>query len=224
VNKRDYIAEIILKRSRLFKGGSRWQQFNTRAFRHIKFGEFLEEPRQKTMPSRYELVKYLPIGFVACIEGYFRLVFRYLIDYGSPFRENAGGFKDVRLGIEQVVAIQGGKFTLGEFISHLLPINGLDDINRSMSILLGDQFLDRVKQVKLDIFVGQPPKSLEEAGNHKNVFQAVQRLFEHRHIFVHELTTHIRVNVRDIRAHTEWSFYLMFATELLIQELLKSNE
>jgi hypothetical protein len=67
-----------------------------------------------------------------------------LIDYGSPFRENVVKFNEIKFGIEHVVAIQGGKLSLGEFVSHFLPVNGVQDITNSMSILLNRPFLDEL--------------------------------------------------------------------------------
>ncbi|HZN25036.1 MAG TPA: hypothetical protein VFB75_12470, partial [Burkholderiales bacterium] len=80
MSKRDYIAEISAKRDRLHRRGSRFAQFERRADALIEVHEHLERTRRIAAPVKAELVKYLPIGWIACIEGYFRLVYRDLVD------------------------------------------------------------------------------------------------------------------------------------------------
>ena len=103
--KRDYVAEIEARRSRLRGRGSRWEQMTKRLDLLIEISDFAKFSRDKSVQFRRELAKYMPIGFIACVEGYFRLVFRDLIDHGDPFRTNVAAFKDIRVGLEHVIAM-----------------------------------------------------------------------------------------------------------------------
>lgn len=219
MTRRDYIAEIIQKRSRLKKRSQRWDQMTKRLDALIDISDFIHKSKVRNIPFRSELAKYVPIGFVACVEGYFRLVFRDLIDFGSPFRDNAAGFKEMRFRIDDVVAIHGGHLSLGEFISHLLPTNGVDDLNSSMSILIGEPFLERLKRTKADFF-SERKESLEETDLADALLSDLGTLFEHRHIFSHELATRLRVSVPTVRSCSQASLIFMWATEALITELL----
>lgn len=216
--KRDYIAEIAAKRNRLRRRGTRSEQFDARVDALIDIAEFLQHGRNQAIPSKAELVKYLPIGWVACIEGYFRLVYRDLIDHGPPYRENAAALKDVRVGLDHVVAMQAGKFSLGEFIAHLLPVNGLDDINQAMSTLLGVDYLDALKKVKTDIF--EKDKSLEDLDLSGELIQSLDFLFTQRHLFAHELNAKVRVRLREVYRHSRAALILMSINEILLESHL----
>jgi hypothetical protein len=171
--------------------------------------------------SRDEVAKYLPIGFVACIEGYFRLVFRDLIDYGSPFRENVINFRDIKFGVEHVVAIEGGKLSLGEFVSHFLPVNGIQDIDNSMSILLAHSFLDQLKAMEVKESDMPEPKPLNDILAVDVMLKKTQRLFELRHIYSHELAPKEKVNVKEIQSCTNWALLFLAYSENLVEQITK---
>jgi hypothetical protein len=221
MTKRDYITEISAKRARLLKRAPRYDQLTKRVDALIEMADFVTHVPRRDAPFKVELTKYLPIGWVACIEGYSRLVFRDLIDHGSPFRENAAKFKDIRIGLEHVVAVQAGSVTLGEFIAHLLPANGIDDISGSMSVLLGEPFLDRLKAVRTDIF--EPGASLEELELFGQVLESVSTLFEWRHIYAHELSSKARLPIRDVVFHTRAALILMSHMEVLVSECVGAS-
>lgn len=163
------------------------------------------------------MLKYLPIGYVAAVEAYFRLSFRDLINFGSPFRENAKELRDIKFPIESVLAITGKKISVGEFIAHLLPLNGLADINQSMSILLGEDFLRRLRTTKLSVVQGSEHLTLEDLRS--DCFGCVQRMFEFRHLFCHEFAVHKNVEPKTLWDCTRAAFVFVLATESLLNEI-----
>jgi hypothetical protein len=130
-------------------------------------------------------MRYIPIGAIACLEGYFRLAFADLIDYGSPYRENASKF-DVKFSIETAISLQRHSLSLGEFVAHLLTINKLADIDFNMSTIMGEDFLKVFKEMrpKLETRRSLFEQDDEEVSNW--VLGNVQRLFELRHMYSHE--------------------------------------
>lgn len=218
MSKRNYIAEIEAKRVRHGSRSPRFAQFERRSDSMIDVAEFLRKKTSKNVPSKHELVKYLPIGWVACVEGYFRLVYRDLIDHGAPYRDNAAQLKDIRIGIDHVVAIHSGKLTFGEFIAHLLPIKSLDDVNQSMSTLLGVDYFDAVRNVKSDDF--EKGKSLEELELFGPVLESLEFLFGQRHVFAHELAPRVRVSHRAIFHHSRAALILVSHTEKLLEQYI----
>ena len=97
--KRESIEEILLKKRRHLKKANRVTHF-FRRFHHFQYG--LTYTLKNVDPSkkfRPELLKYFPIGAVACLEGYFRAVLRDLIDSGSPYRERTENFKDISFSL-----------------------------------------------------------------------------------------------------------------------------
>lgn len=221
--KRDYVDEITSRRQRLRRRAPRFQEVSSRVEGLIDISNFVKTARASEFPFREELAKYIPIGMVACIEGYFRMVFRDLIDHGSPFRENVAKFKDIRLGVDHVLALQSRKITFGEFVAHLLPTNGLDDLADSVSTLIGEPFLERLKNTKADYFVSGELVSLEEEGLTGAVFRDVKTLFEQRHIFAHEIATKARVSPRRLATESAGGLMLIWGTETIVSELLSAS-
>jgi hypothetical protein len=147
----------------------------------------------KDVSFRNEWLKYGAIGYIACVEGYFRLLIADLINHGDPFLSRVSELKEIKFSAEAVVAIHKRKVTIGEFVAHLLPVNGVADINSHLSSLSGVDFLK--------IYLAQPCSGQ----NQKTVGEIfpkeigmVDRLFKLRHLYAHELATRERVPVRQI--------------------------
>lgn len=224
--KRDFGAEIEAKRRRLKGRGSRFTQFQRRADALVEILHFFEKRSSARTPGRAELVKYLPIGWVACIEGYFRLVYRDLIDHGPPYRDNAAQLKDLRIGIEHAVAMHAGKFTLGEFVAHLLPIKGWEDITSTMSTLLGFDYFDALKALKTNFFDTDPSKpaqSLEDMRISGGIVRGMDFLFSHRHVFAHELAPKVRLKLKDVFHHSRGALVCIVLTETLVDRQLNKK-
>jgi hypothetical protein len=137
--KRDYIGEILDKRSRAYRRAGRWQQFVKRNEAIIEAIDFLERGRGDTA-AKVELAKYISIGNVASIEAYFRLAIRDLIEHGLPFDQNARKLQDLKLEIGTILDMRREKVSHGELIPHLVPVNNLEDINRHMSVIMARTF------------------------------------------------------------------------------------
>ncbi len=98
--------------------------------------------------------------------------------------------------IKALQAIQYRRVTLGEFISHLLPINNLDDINQHLSKIISVDFLDSIKTVdakfeqlllnSVDAVIG-------------DVIKGVNDIFNMRHVFCHELALRERAEIEIIQ-------------------------
>lgn len=99
---------------------------------------------------KLEIFKYIPIGIVACIEGYFRWAIKALIDLGSPYSENVHDLaksRDIKFDLTIVQAIQGKNITLGDFVSHLLSTNKFKDVNANMSSIIKNDFFEKLKPI-----------------------------------------------------------------------------
>ena len=212
--KRNYIEEIVAKKEHLLKRTKRFEQFMLRVGPLIAGFRFVKS-LDTEVPFRSELLKYCPIGYIACVEGYFRLLFANLIDNGSPFMDNIIGFRDVRFGTDVVAAIQSKKVSLGEFMAHLLPIRNVSDINRNMSTITGEDFLALLKNKPF----GLGSNSL---GTVEEVFPdfigKVGQLFRLRHIYAHELASKEKISVRKIEKYTGSTAIFIFETEELVTQ------
>lgn len=206
--KRDLINEIAEIKSR--------SEFNSRH----DFSNRLQEIENAFNESNFlkdglskELLKYIPISTIACFEAFFRSVYKELIDHGKPYSENAIKFnqsKNVKFDFDIINAIQTKVVTIGDFISHILPCNNLDDINLNLSVLLNDDFLKTIKQFnKESIFEEFNETTKHFTENYAQIIVDVKRNFELRHIFCHEFATNVIVDKDEIlRCFTSAKIFL----------------
>ena len=73
--RRNYIDEIVSKKSRLLKKVRRWDQYEKKQYLINQAVSHLEEISGND-PAKKELIKYIPIATIAALESYFRLAFR----------------------------------------------------------------------------------------------------------------------------------------------------
>lgn len=204
MRKRNFVQEIESIRSNLRTGDRRIDHAFTRSFDvlvALAAVEAAPDDSKGTRELRQSLSHYAPICAVACLEGYFRLLIKDLIDYGLPFSENAEEFKEMKFSVSDINAIRNNRITAGEFIAHLLPMNSLSDINRHMTILLGQDFVDFVQSsTSAGHRVGG--RILPDARTHAELFptmiEDIKKVFEVRHILCHELATAYKVEFDQI--------------------------
>jgi len=192
MTKRNLIEEIVSKHARLHKRGSRIELFNRRVHPLVKgFRELLAAPAET--PYRQEWLKYGAIGYIACVEGYFRLLIARIIDSGDPYVSRITNLKDVRFTPESVVAIYKKQVTLGNFIAHLLPINGVSDINSHLSALLDTDYIKHYLAQPLSQWNPNPIGQVFD-----KEMARLEKLFKLRHLYAHELATKEKVPVKEM--------------------------
>ena len=187
--KRDIASEILSKKRRT--------HFRTE---HILFRlDVLEDTLKSIEISKskynYELYKYFPISLVACAEYFFRTTFKELIDYGSPFFdrvEKLNKLQTFKLDLKILQSIQGKEITVGELISHILPLNNLNDIESTMSILINRDFLHElrffeIKEERMPLLFTQTRALKNFKNNYDKVIKDINATFELRHVYCHEL-------------------------------------
>ncbi|OIO27457.1 MAG: hypothetical protein AUJ60_09055 [Nitrospirae bacterium CG1_02_44_142] len=217
--KRDYISEIIEKRSRLLARADREKQYIRRVhplvdgFRAIK-------SLKRAIKFRDEWLKYGAIGYIACVEGYFKMLFADLINLGLPFSENIKKFTDISFKIDSVVAIYSKQVNLGEFISHLLSIHSVSDINHHMSVIIDRDFLDFLYSEPTDVEFN--PKPVKEV--FPEIIPDLEDLFKLRHVFCHELAIKGKVPVRRIeKGMTAAALFMIYTEETMQRHYFKGN-
>ena len=183
-SKRDVIAEVLSRKERHFKKIPRLTQTERRFF-DLEGAIYLLN-RQSDFPARHkrELYRHVPVALIAISEGYFRMLYRDLIDSGEPYLSAAGNFRDVKLDITSLVGAQKRSITLGDLISHQLGHSSLGDIESNLSILLNQDFsIEFTKRLKNED--GGDPKAIFE----KQLRRLIVYIFSQRHIYCHELAT-----------------------------------
>lgn len=213
---RDVIKEILAKRTRLKKGSSRWEQFELRHDAQIDAFDYIKADIKGNPDFKYELLRYFPIGAVASMEGYFRLVIRDVIDFGEPYLSNVEKIKDVRFAARNVLAIYGKKITLGELISHFLSLNSLEDINNYLSILLGLDFLQELSKFRFEL----EGEKMSLGKRASNLFEEIKEVFRLRHIHCHEIAIKEKPGIRKVSYLRLSAYVFAYVTEQFINSFL----
>jgi hypothetical protein len=171
-----------------------------------------------------ELMRYIPIALVACIEGYFRKLYADLIDYGSPYKENASKIPvpDTKFSIETIISLEVNPISIGDFVAHLLKANNLEDINKNISILIGDDFLGRLKAMRNRAINQQqslfPINEEEQMGY---MIQRIEHMFKLRNMFCHEIDPLLpEEDIQRILSYPETIIDFLWISEFLINDLL----
>lgn len=213
---RDIIKEISAKRTRLKKGSSRWEQFLLRHEAQWDAFDYIKANIKGNPDFKYELLRYFPIGAIASIEGYFRLLIKDIIDFGEPYLSNVEKIKDIKFTARNVVAIYGKKITLGELISHFISLNNLENINKYLSILLELDFLKELSKFRFEI----EGEKIALGKKASDLFEEIKEVFRLRHIHCHEIAIKEKLGSRKLSELRLSVYVFIRVTELFINPFL----
>ena len=215
--KRDYIEEILTRKDRHLIRAPREDQFRLRVYPLVKgFRAILA--LDSDVDYKNEWLKYGAIGYIACIEGYFRMLFSDLINAGPPYSNRISGFKDIKINIEDLVAIHSKTVSLGEYISHLLPMNGVNDINGNMTTLIGQDYFNLLKASPTNLFNPDDKRVVGET--FPEIIGNVEALFQLRHLYCHELAPKVKTPTRKVVNLISSAASLVTYTEDIAQKIL----
>lgn len=121
-----------------------------------------------------KLFEYVPIKIVASFEEYFRGKYKEIID-NAEYRKHLKEvevLKNLKFNFNILGAFQDNEITLGDYLSYLIPCSKFEDINGTLSKLLGFNFIEKIR-TRINI----APK----------LFDSINEIFRLRHIFCHEV-------------------------------------
>lgn len=210
--KRDILKEIESKRNRFSKRRSAYKQAHERLMALIYSKFHLMPLSNKNKEVKNELIRYFSVGLISCIEGYFRIIIKEMIDYGSPFRDNAHKLEDLKLNLQLITNLYDKKISIGEIISHLVKISSFNDIQKHMSVLFGYDYFSKIKQM-----VVIEPKTYDEF--QPRAYEILNKTFEDRHIACHELNPKKQWKYKTIEEQWRVVFHTIMANELVLKEI-----
>jgi len=153
-----------------------------------------------------EFFKYIPIRLVACIETFFRLVAKSLIDSDKDYKINCKAFnsKNIKIDFNSILAIEAQNVSVGDIISHLLSFKNLDDINSNISTILAKDLLHELKD-HYSPSQNEYVKHLNEKwhSSYDDVLRVVKDVFNTRHILCHEFGAKIDIQRDDAIEYLE---------------------
>lgn len=211
---RDIIQEIAdIRKRRLF--GFSIAELTMRLFE-------LEQTFKNHDKNETELFRYYPVALIACLEGYFRMAIKELIDAGEPYLSNAEKpASALKLDFSVLRAVHGKTITVGELVAHGIQLSRLHDIEAVLSSLLGKGFLDSLRTTKdrwAHEVMGEP--DLPILSEPDQVFSDVARTFELRHIICHEIASAYEINSDEVgRCFESCVTFLKAANEFISETM-----
>lgn len=209
---RDLIQEIIEVRSR------RGSDVLFEPFIRLSQIESSFESRQALSP---ELLRYFPVGLVACLEGFFRIAIKQIVDRGGVYLDNAEKlFATVKPDFNALKALHGQKITIGELAAHQVPLNRLENIQSHLSTLLGKDFLKELRSVTEPQWLMEEEAPQPILPEPDTTFASVTRTFELRHIICHELATKFDVSLAELERCVFGTVLFLKAAQAYLEEVL----
>ena len=210
--KRDLIREISDTRARAATGSERFDEVWIRLNDVLAAIELLLVfPKEKQDSGYAELIRYIPIALTACLEGYFKRSVKDLVDSKDKYRQNIRVLKNIKFDLDSVLAIEGRTVTIGEFVSHLISVASLEDIDGHMTAILGESFLKTVKTTQFVVFQDDEKKRLP-----KSVFETLTQMFEMRHVYCHEISREPIIDIQLAYLQVTDCVSFLYAAETVI--------
>ena len=184
--------------------------------------EYAYENRDK---SNKEMLRYFPIAIIACIETFFRLTIKQLIDHGEPYLTNSQSIMPkTNVGFEILKALHGQKVTIGDIISHSISLSSFEHIVSNVNKTMALDFLKELAEIK-NRWAIEIEKQTDKPmlSNPNEVFKYVARTFQLRHIFCHETASNHIFEIEEIEKCFENSIRFLKASGVLINHILYPN-
>ncbi len=237
MSKRDYINEILAKKQRSIH---EWQDISHKLFvlesnfDKIKGGEDFDNS---------QLSLFL-VGIVTCLEVATRKAIQRLVDKGTPYVERIDKFKDfLKIDLNVTKALHDKKVSFGELVSHLLPVNNVENIISHLEVLLDVSCSETLKNlrhfqepdlseyfedeesnenvIKLNEEENELPSLMIDDVN--NLISNLSQMFSKRHIIIHEANFETVSSKEDLEKY--FSIAIEFANALneLIEQTINPN-
>lgn len=183
---------------------------------------WIEDAYKNRDKNDKELLRYFPIAIIACIETFFRLIIKQIIDYGDPYLTNSQSIMPKNnVSFDVLKALHGQKITIGDVISHSISISSLEHIVSNINKIMEFDFLKKLSLVRDRWAVeieSKPDKPM--LSNPNEIFKYVSRTFELRHIFCHETASNHVFEIEEVEKCYENSIKFLKASNELIHQIL----
>lgn len=214
---RDIIQEIVEVRQR--------QQFGIAMAELSSRLLALEHAFKKHDKSENELIRYFPVALIACVESYFRIAIKDLIDAGEPFLSNAEKpSSSIKLDFSVLRAVHGKAITVGELVAHGVQLSRFEHIEAVLSKLIGCGFLEALRKTTdrwAHEVMGKPAVPILTRPD--EVFADVARTFELRHIICHEIASAYEIKSEEVERCFESCVAFLRAANEFITETIYPN-
>lgn len=237
MSKRDYIDEILAKKQRSIHD---WQDSSYKLF-ELEHNFDKIKNSEEINNSQYSLFL---VGIVTCLEIATRKAIQRLVDQGTPYFERIDKFKDfLRIDLNVTKALHDRKVSFGELVSHLLPINNVENIMSHLGVLLDFSFSELLKNLKhfeepdlSQYFEDKENKSEKDKTKEQekeqpgliiddvnDLISHLNQMFIKRHIIVHEGDFETVSTKEELEKYFLTANNFINAIEEMIEQLINPN-
>jgi uncharacterized protein YecT (DUF1311 family) len=165
---------------------------------------------------------FYPVRAVTLLEVTARAWTAQFVDSGPPYVERALDIaKSLKFDLELVKAIEGRAITLGDVIAHSASLNSFNQLVAHFDVLLGKRFLSLLEKAfdKWDArILGKEPTPI--VSDIESLCRNLARLFEARHILVHEIPKGRVLRAEEVEPLLQSTFEFAHAAEEVLAEAL----
>jgi uncharacterized protein YecT (DUF1311 family) len=183
---RDRVAELAQVRKRAGKGGQRGRA-RSDLYR-------LKRAWEGELKGVYLSDELVPVRIVTILEVFIRDWIEELIDHGAPYVERASKLKvDLKYDFAIAHSLQGKLVSLGQLIADSVSLSRFEAFTAVFDTLLDCDLFDAISKTRDRMEVSWAERRADGAlvkpiiGDIAHVKRALARLFNVRHILVHEL-------------------------------------
>lgn len=234
MSKRNYIDEILAKKLR---SKNEWQTSSIKIYDLRNNFDEIKNNEQLNV-SQYSLFL---VGIVTCLELATRKAIQSLVDKGSPYIERIDRFKDfLKLDLNVTKALHDKKVTFGELVSHLVPVNNVENIISHLGVLLDSSFTEKLRTLTypdgpdlsdyideddLDEEISDSEEFIQESpelfvDDVNALISVISQIFTKRHIIVHEADFEIVSTAKELESYFDSAEKFINAIDELIEQTI----
>lgn len=195
INK-SFIEQVIKYQSRQLKHVHRKEQLEKRLHPILKSFDYLKGKTKLDKRIRNELLKYIPISLISCMQGYFLFLTKDFIDFGEPFTSRITSLKDTNFSFESIVALQDRQLSLGQIVSYTYSFSNFPTLLSVMDCILNNNFKWLISNYPLSCPNCKCSFRIEELI--PDFFANIDRTFQLRNIFAHEIALKEKIRITEI--------------------------
>jgi len=173
-----------------------------------------------------ELLRYIPIATVACIQSFFRFAIKELIDSGEPFNKNVANYKGKvpPPDYDIIAAFQLNTLTIGEFVAHSLSYNNYENINSNIGHLLDENLTEKLLAYdRKSVWESVNKNTSYFKDNFSEIRKSIDIIFKMRHTFCHESASDIRLDATQIKRHFYNCSVFLEHSSVVIANIIRPN-
>lgn len=203
------------------KARSRHQQASTELIHRL---HELQSSYKNIEKRNSEVLKYFPVAIVACVEAYFKMAIKELVDKRRDLLPNAIQLLKQKIDVDVAVSLDGNEITLGDLVAHSCSYSKFESIESCVSKILGASFSDELKNVQnryRNTFFDEPLQPILD--NPEKTFNSVRKIYELRHIICHEIASSHVFDYDEIQVSFDDCVQFLNASEEVMSNTIQPN-